>query len=370
MGTITTRRRKDGTPSYMARVRVKEGGQVVHKETQTFDRKAAAELWMKQREAELSEPGALEKLRAPDPPFAETIAKYITESRKAIGKTKAQVLNTVKQAPISKRRGSTIISADWVQFARDLGVQPQTAGNYLSHIATVYRVARPAWGHKLDVQVINDARTVCKTLGLTSRSRERDRRPTLDELDKLMHHFGRVKRKDAIPMRLIILYAIFSTRRQEEITRQALEDLDEARSDIWVRDMKHPGEKEGNDMRVNLPPEALKIITLRRASPNKTGRIFPHNGDSISRAFTDACTLLGIEDLHFHDLRHDGISRLFEMGWNIPQVAAVSGHRTWNSLKRYTHIRQTGDKYAAWPWLDRMGITCSTNEKSPPPSVT
>src|SRR5215831_10607941 len=60
---------------------------------------------------------------------------------------------------------------------------------------------------------------------------------------------------------------------------------------------------------------------------------------------------LGIDDLRFHDLRHEGISRLFEMGKTIPQAAAVSGHRSWTSLKRYTHIRQTGDKYKGWKWL-------------------
>ena len=44
-------------------------------------------------------------------------------------------------------------------------------------------------------------------------------------------------------------------------------------------------------------------------------------------------------------MRHEGISRRFEMGWNIPNVATVSGHRRWNTLKRYAHIRQTADKY-------------------------
>ncbi len=48
---------------------------------------------------------------------------------------------------------------------------------------------------------------------------------------------------------------------------------------------------------------------------------------------------LGIKDLHFHDLRHEGISRLFEADWDIPQVAAVSGHRDWKMLQRYTHLR-------------------------------
>jgi integrase len=82
------------------------------------------------------------------------------------------------------------------------------------------------------------------------------------------------------------------------------------------------------------------------------GRVFPYTTDAVSAAFTRACQLLNIEDLHFHDLRHDGISRLFEMGKTIPQAASVSGHKSWQSLQRYTHLRQTGDKYSGWKWLD------------------
>ena len=85
--------------------------------------------------------------------------------------------------------------------------------------------------------------------------------------------------------------------------------------------------------------------------PRDGERIFPYSTDAISAAFTRACRFLGIEDLRFHDLRHEGISRLFEMGRTIPQAATVSGHRSWTSLKRYTHIRQTGDKYKDWNWF-------------------
>jgi integrase len=154
-------------------------------------------------------------------------------------------------------------------------------------------------------------------------------------------------------MQDVTLFALFSTRRQEEITRITMEDLDAEHAEIWVRDMKHPGEKIGNDVRVTLPPEALKLVLKQGRT---AGIIFPHSAESISTSFTRACKILGIEDLHFHDLRHEGVSRLFEMGWTIPQVATVSGHRTWNSLKRYSHIRQAGDKYADWPWLAKMGI--------------
>jgi site-specific recombinase XerD len=48
---------------------------------------------------------------------------------------------------------------------------------------------------------------------------------------------------------------------------------------------------------------------------------------------------LKIEDLHFHDLRHEGTSRLFEAGFSIEQVALVTGHKDWKMLRRYTHLR-------------------------------
>jgi integrase len=45
----------------------------------------------------------------------------------------------------------------------------------------------------------------------------------------------------------------------------------------------------------------------------------------------------GIEDLHFHDLRHEAISRFFEMGLTVPEVASISGHRDTRMLLRYAH---------------------------------
>lgn len=74
----------------------------------------------------------------------------------------------------------------------------------------------------------------------------------------------------------------------------------------------------------------------------------------MSASFTRACHFLEIDDLHFHDLRHDGVSRLFEMGWDIPKVASVSGHRDWNPMRRYTHLKGSGDHYKDWPWLERV----------------
>ena len=352
MGTIIARKRKDGTTAHLAQLLMKRSGAIVHRESRTFDRKQAAAAWLERRERELTAPGALERQGIADPPLADVIDRYVAESQKDIGRTKAQVLNAIKRYEIADRRCSTITSTELVAFANQLVtiVKPQTVSNYLSHLAAIFAIARPAWGYPLDQAAMKDAFVVAKRLGVTSKSRSRDRRPTLEELDLLMIHFGerQKRRRSSVPMQNVIAFAIFSTRRLEEITRLRRTDLDHEGSRILVRDMKNPGEKIGNDVWCDLPPEALQIV---RSMPSNTAEIFPFTTDAIGMGFTRACQLLGIKDLHFHDLRHDGVSRLFEIGRNIPQVAAVSGHRSWSSLKRYTHLRQTGDKYAEWKWL-------------------
>lgn len=363
MGSIVTRKRKDGTFGHTAQIRLKDGGKVIYSESQTFDRKPAAQAWLKKREAELAVPGALTKPQ--DPLLKDVIDTYNAEKQKEHGKTKAQVLNTIKDAPLGSLRCSEVTSQELVKFCQGLQAQPSTRGNYMSHLASVFSVARPAWGYPLDKQAIDDARVVLDKLGLIGKSKQRTRRPTLAELDLLMRHFSIVElkgatRKNLIPMTRLIAFAIFSTRRQEEICRLAGKDLNREHLEMVVRDMKNPGEKIGNDVTTLLTPQALQLIDLQ---PKTDGVIWPYNSQSVSAAFTRACEMLGIEDLHFHDLRHEGISRLFEMGWNIPRVAYVSGHRSWSSLRRYTHLRHDGDKYQDWPWLAKLGMVPAPPDK-------
>jgi integrase len=347
MGTISTRTRKDGSKAFLAQITIKKDGTIVHREAETFDRKQAANAWIVKREADLKRPGGLELKE--DPLLAAVIDRYIDESKSPVSGTKAQVLKTIKNSDLGETRCSHITSNKLVAFARDLTktVEPQTCGNYFSHLSNIFTVARPAWGYPLSRQEFDDAVTVIKKLGLIRKGNERNRRPTLEELDQLMQHFGRIRenRPSSIPMQKIVAFALFSTRRQEEVTLLRWDDLEEDR--ILVRDMKHPGDKKGNNVYCELPPEAVAVV---KSMSREGACIFPYSTDAISAAFTRGCKILGIEDLRFHDLRHEGISRLFEMGRTIPQVAAVSGHRSWTSLKRYTHIRSSKDKYEGWKW--------------------
>lgn len=362
MGTITARKRKDNSTAYTAQIRINRDGKTVYQESQTFDRKQVAQAWIKRRETELAQPGAIERANRKGVTIKKMIEQYLDEYEKIrpLGKTKSATLSAIKETWLGELDDAALNSQKLVEYAQwrmseeGGGVQAQTVGNDLSHLGAVLSVARPAWGYEVDSHAMSDARKVLRKLGMVSKSKERNRRPTLDELDKLMEHFFEMqaRRPDSIHMPKIIAFAIFSTRRQEEITRIRWVDLDEHRQAVLVRDMKNPGQKIGNDVWCQLPDEAWSIV---QGMPRDVEVIFPYNARSISASFTRACKFLGIDDLHFHDLRHDGVSRLFEMDWDIPRVAAVSGHRDWNSMRRYTHLRGRGDVYAGWMRLtDRL----------------
>lgn len=361
MATIRARKKADGSVSYTVQIRLKNKGVIVYQECQTFARKQAALAWARKREAELDEPGAIERANRKGTTVKEMIDRYLTEMEKVrpLGKTKLATLKAISESYLGKLNDQDINSQQLVEYAlwrmgKEGGnVQPQTAGNDLAHLGAVLSIARPAWGYEVDPHAMTDARRVLKKLGYNMKSRERDRRPTLDELDKLLTHFQGIqaRRPTSINMLKMTGFALFSTRRQEEITRILWTDLDEVGQRVLVRDMKNPGQKIGNDVWCHLPPEAWAIL---QTMPKVLPEIFPYSAESVSTSWTRACQILAIEDLHFHDLRHDGVSRLFEMDWDIPRVASVSGHRDWNSMRRYTHLRGRGDAYENWKWFEQI----------------
>jgi len=359
MGTITVRKRRDGSTGYTAQIRIMQKGVTVYQESQTFDRKATAQAWIKRVETEMSVPGAIEKANRSGVTVKEMIDRYLLEYEKLrpLGKTKRATLKAIGETWLGKLEDREITSQKLVEYAdgrmTNDGIQAQTVGNDLAHLGAVLSVARPAWGYDIDPMAMPDARKVLRKMGAVTRSKERNRRPTLEELEKLFKYFGemRDRRKQEIDMVRVTAFALFSTRRQEEITRIKWNALDEQRQMVLITDMKNPGQKYGNDVWCHVPDEAWRIMM---SMPKVAEDVFPYNSRSISASFTRACHFLEIDDLHFHDLRHDGVSRLFEMGWDIPKVASVSGHRDWNSMRRYTHLKGNGDPYENWSWLETI----------------
>lgn len=124
--------------------------------------------------------------------------------------------------------------------------------------------------------------------------------------------------------------------RRGEIGRLMWADVDEAKRLIMVRDRKDPRKKSGKDQWAPLLGEAWQVLQ-RQIKLDGEDRIFPIGESTVSKYFTEACRKLCIPDLHFHDLRHEGTSRLFEEGFEIQQVALVTRHKDWRHLRRYLH---------------------------------
>lgn len=346
MGTISMRRRADGSIAYRAEVVTRREGKR-HKVSATFDREDAATRWIKKKEKEVRAEGYVPPKRREPVTLGGAIERYVRE-QKNIGRTKAQVLRALLDDPIAAEDCRDVRSEHIVSLAKRLGQDkaPSTVGNYLSHLSAVFTLGEDAWSYELDPAQMQKGIRACQRLGTISKSQRRDRRPTVGEIDRLVAHFrDRTKRTGAMPMDRIIAFAMFSTRRDAEVCRIAWKDYEPEHSRVLVRNMKHPGEKIGNHVWCELPPEAVALIAMQ---PKTEGAIWPYNPKSVSTAFTRATAILGIDDLRLHDLRHEGVSRLFELGLTIPQVASYSGHRDWKSLQRYSHIRATGDKWAGW----------------------
>jgi integrase len=328
------------------RVQVRRKGRYV---AETFLRHEHAREWATEVEHEVDRgksPIATRARKAKT--FGDLIDTHIddmTQVGKPPGRSKSATLDmlyrelgTLKMNELDRER--------LVKFGRaraSRGAGPVTLGQDIGAIKLVVSHAAAVHGVDVSVERIDLARIALRRLGLVGKGNERDRRPTEDELTKLFGHFDSNPRQQ-IPMSRIIKFAVATAMRQEEICRVTWSDLNVRTKMLTIRDRKDPREKKGNHQRIPLLAvsgyDAAALIEEQRSiHSNEHDRIFPYVHRSAGTAFTRACRDLSIEDLHFHDLRHEGTSRLFEAGFAIQQVALVTGHKDWKMLRRYTHLR-------------------------------
>lgn len=330
MGTITKRPSARGH-RYRAEIRIKRRGEIVHRETRTFRTKALARTWVERREAVLGERTEFTRYSIKDAidEYEETYEKI-----HGWGRTKRTTL-----AFLRRRIGSwdafAVSKGDLVRYIteRRQEASAATVANDLTWLAVVFKAMR-ATDRPVNLQAVEDAILVCRQQGLTGRPGQRDRRPTAGELKRLDAYFR--SRISEIPMADIMWFAVHSSRRQAEITRIEWQDNDPDTLTGLVRDLKHPRKKLGNHRRFKYTQEAWDIA---QAQPKSSRFIFPYNPKTIGTLWTRACRICEIDDLRFHDLRHEATSRLFESGYSIIETQQFTLHEDWKVLARYTNLR-------------------------------
>mgnify|MGYP000608808268 FL=1 len=401
MATIRKRKKADGSLSYTAVIRIKQKGRLIYTESRTFSKDSNAKVWARRRETELEVSGELAAAIAKKDTgvdsssmlFGELIDRYIevVKPLKPWGATKGNVLQLIKRYPIANIPAEKMTTKNVVDHVvrRSQEASPQTANQDYMYIRQVLGVAEDLLGVKVSFEVIEKAQRTLAKVGAIAKSKERDRRAHLvvsndpkkerDELGDLVGLANRKRqskyfREGNIMLDKVIVFAMFSSRRCSEICRITRTDTDYERQEVLIRDMKHPGQKMGNDVWVFVPDEAWAVM---QSMPVVEGddRWFPYNARSVGDYFQRVRKEAGHHqlfdgqeespdnpNLRFHDLRHECTSWLFEKNglgderWDVPRVALVTGHQNWNSLKRYTNLRHVKpiDRWADWEWKEKV----------------
>jgi integrase len=127
----------------------------------------------------------------------------------------------------------------------------------------------------------------------------------------------------------VIQLAVETGMRRSELLGMRWVDVDLEAHTVFL-----PNTKNGHHRTVALSPRAIEIM---RATPRVDERMFPVSANALRLAWERLRRRAGVSGLRFHDLRHEAVSRFFEKGLNMPEVAAISGHRDPRMLMRYAH---------------------------------
>lgn len=359
MGTITKRKNKDGTVRFRGVIRINREGYPPFTQSRTFSKKSLADAWIKKREAEIeNNPDILLNREAKSMRLQDVIIKYLDEMGDQFGRTHNLSLLLISRLPIAAKQISSLRREDYTAFAdaRLKGkydglspISPSTLNGDMMTLRSVLKQAKLAWGLNVNLAEFEEAMLGLKHGRKVTPSKQRNRTPTSDELQQLTNHFYAKyhKRRSVYPMHLVLWLAIYTARRQDELTRMRIDDYS---GDWWlIRDAKNPRGSIGNHINTKVTDKAVGVINallsddIRDAmrSNNRywdSDLLLPLSGKILSKNFTEACKMLGISDLRFHDLRHEAATRLSEQGLTVPQIQQVTGHESWSSLQRYVNI--------------------------------
>ncbi len=159
----------------------------------------------------------------------------------------------------------------------------------------------------------------------------RQRRITAEELAGLRSAVG----KSCNPLLAsIVQFAIHTGMRRGEILSFRWCDFDHAARTAHLADTKN-----GHPRVVPLSPSAIAALPARASHERTDDRVFPVSPNALRLAWERLKRRAKIRDLRFHDLRHEAISRFFELGLSVPEVSLISGHKDARMLFRYTHLK-------------------------------
>jgi len=315
----TIRKLPAGTKPWQAIIR-RHGSKAISK---TFTTKRDAVRWSNQQETKIAQGIFDDTIQAEQLTLVAILERYRLEivPQKRGQRQFLTQIRTMLSSPCFKGLTLARITPNIVAEHRDLrldsGTSPSTVRKDLAFLHRLFEVVRKEW----HIYLANG-----NPVALVSRPKDlhptaRTRRLEDNELELLL-----VALSNTSIMQNFVLFAIETAMRRSEVTNIITSDINFDTKTLYI-----PKTKTGIPRTIPLSNKALAIL--------KNVGEFDIQPSSVSQAFIRACRRAKIKDLRLHDLRHEATSRLFEKGLTPIQVASITGHKDFQMLNRYTHLR-------------------------------
>lgn len=290
-------------------------------QTKTFIRKADAKAWARKVESQIEQGLFIDNRASKQTLFSSILDRYYLSCKKK-GLKSLKFIEAHSRI-IKRSLGSLpldAITSQELSKYRDYRletVSPATTKLDLGIIERAIKMAVDEWGYNL---------ASIPKVKHPSVKNARSRRLAEGELEQLLEGLENSECK------IIVQFAIETGMRRGEIANLKWQYIHLEKKTLHI-----PETKTKTPRTIPLTNKAYDLLI--QVKNKDIGNVFKLKPDSISQAFERACVKADIQDLRFHDLRHEATSRFFEMGLNIMEVSAITGHQDLKMLKRYTHLR-------------------------------
>jgi integrase len=297
-------------------VQVRRKGQTVSK---TFGQRTDAQRWANEIETEADRYGLTKDRKVLE---GLTVADLLVRFRDDVvpnrrgGTVETIVIDAFLRQPLAQIRLSGLTCESFASYRdeRLKAVRPGTIIRELGLIQHIFEVARSEWSIPLPFNPV-------KAIRKPKADRPRERRISSDEWERLLQAVAASRNPLFWPL---IRFAVETGMRRGELLNAQWKEIN------WsVNTLLIPMTKNGEPRTIPLSTEAREILTELRSDGDRSSNelIFGLSAVAVALGWKRLTKRAGIADLHFHDLRHEAISRFFERGLSIPEVALISGHK-------------------------------------------
>lgn len=325
--------RREGKHGVTYRVRIYEKGKVI--DSASFDKYDEAKTWKATAEVKKAAGSLSGVAKARSISFADSLQKYkeeVTPTKKGI-RQENSLIERMKKISFAEKRFSDITKNDFIVYRnkRSKEVSNSTVRNEFALFKHLFNKAASEWGMDGLLNPAEGVKFPKKTLG-------RDRRLDAGELERLL-----AAADTNAEMPELIILAVETGMRRSEMTSLLWKDVNLEGKQLTLHQTK-----SGKRRVVFLSTLALDVLKTQQKKKVSNGKVFAISSNYVTVCFKRICkktkSLDGrkkevIDDLRFHDLRHEAVSRFFEKGLSTELVMQMSGHETYEMLKRYTHLR-------------------------------